>query len=130
MTRRTVRVSETLRMELATLVARDRALEGQMITIVSVETPPDLKQAFVYFSVIDPKESPDNLILVLNKRRHEWQKQIAHRLRMKHTPVLIFRHDQSVERGDRVFEIIQELEQQTEGLRGSAGATETPPEEA
>jgi ribosome-binding factor A len=116
-TRRTVRVSETLRMELARLLSRDRELEGLMITIIDVQAPPDLKQAYVYFSVLDPKHPPAEILEILNKRRVEWQKQIGHRLGMKHTPVLTFRYDKSIERGDRIFEIIQELEHQTEEKR-------------
>ena len=54
-TRRTVRVAEVLRKELAACMTQSLDLEGLLITISSVELPPDMKQAFVYVSTINPE---------------------------------------------------------------------------
>ena len=53
-TRRTVRVAEVLRKELAACMSQSLDLEGLLITISSIDLPPDMKQAFVYVSTLHP----------------------------------------------------------------------------
>ena len=54
-TRRTVRVAEVLRKELSALMTHALDLEGMLITISSVELPPDMKQAYIYVSTLNPE---------------------------------------------------------------------------
>jgi ribosome-binding factor A len=110
--RRTVRVCEAVRMELANLMQRERALEGIILTISSVDVTPDLKNAHVYLSALEHSLSPDAILTILNRRRYDWQSWIARRLQLKYTPKLFFRFDPSLERGDRVMQILNELEGQ------------------
>ena len=109
-TRRTVRVAEVLRKELAACMRRSLDLEGLLITIVSVELPPDMRQAFVYVSTINPELKHEEALKILNRNRKEWQSHIGHRLGTKFTPQLVFRFDDSIERGDRVMEILTKLD--------------------
>ena len=109
-TRRTVRVAEVLRKELAACMTRSLDLDGLIITISSVELPPDMKQAYIYVSTLRPKEEHDQALTVLNRNRKAWQSVIGRRLGLKFTPQLIFRFDNAVERGDRVMEILTKLD--------------------
>jgi ribosome-binding factor A len=120
-TRRTVRVSEAVRMELANLFTRERSLEGIIITISSVDVTPDLKNAHIFLSVLEHALSQESILALLNKKRYEWQGTIAHRLQLKYTPRLIFKFDSSLERGDRVMQILNELDL-------NAPPVKTPPE--
>jgi len=113
-TRRTVRVAEVLRKELAACMSQSLDLEGLLITISSVELPPDMKQAFVYVSTINPELDQEKTLAVLNRNRKEWQSRIGRRLGTKFTPQLIFRFDDAIERGDRVMEILTKLELEKE----------------
>jgi len=113
-TRRTVRVAEVLRKELAACMSQSLDLEGLLITISSVELPPDMKQAFVYVSTINPEMNHEKMLTVLNRNRREWQGRIGRRLGTKFTPQLIFRFDDAIERGDRVMEILTKLELEKE----------------
>ncbi len=108
-TRRTIRVSEIIRKELSKLIARARTLEGQIVTIASVETTPDMRQAFVYVSVLETDSSREKVMASLVKHRHVWQREIGQHLQSKFTPALFFRFDESIERGDRVMEILTHL---------------------
>jgi ribosome-binding factor A len=109
-TRRTVRVAEVLRKELAACMSQSLDLEGLLITISSVELPPDMKQAFIYVSTLQPDLEEERALEVLNRNRKSWQSSIGRRLGLKFTPQLIFRFDRAVERGDRVMEILTKLE--------------------
>lgn len=113
-TRRTVRVAEVLRKELAACMSRSLDLEGMLITISSVELPPDMKQAFIYVSTLNPEVDQANALAILNRNRKEWQSTVGRRLGTKFTPQLIFRFDDSIERGDRVMEILTKLELEKE----------------
>lgn len=109
-TRRTVRVAEVLRKELAACMSRSSDLEGLLITVSSIELPPDMKQAFIYVSTLHPETDQAAVLAVLNRNRREWQSIIGRRLGLKFTPQLNFRFDDSIERGDRVMEILTKLE--------------------
>jgi ribosome-binding factor A len=109
-TRRTVRVAEVLRKELAACMSQSLDLEGLIITIASVELPPDMRQAYIYVSTLKPELEEEHALEVLNRNRKAWQSYIGRRLGLKFTPQLIFRFDRSVERGDRVMEILTKLE--------------------
>jgi ribosome-binding factor A len=109
-TRRTIRVAEVLRKELAACMSHAIDLEGMLITISSVELPPDMRQAYVYVSTLNPELEQDAALAILHRNRKEWQSSIGRRLGLKFTPQLIFRFDDSIERGDRVMEILTKLE--------------------
>jgi len=108
-TRRTVRVAEVLRKELAACMSQSLDLEGLLITISSVELPPDMRQAYIYVSTLHPDLEQERALEVLNRNRKAWQSSIGRRLGLKFTPQLNFRFDRAVERGDRVMEILTKL---------------------
>ncbi len=114
-TRRTVRVAEVLRKELSACMSHSLDLEGLLITISSVELPPDMRQAYIYVSTLKPELEEEQALKVLNRNRKEWQSRIGRRLGTKFTPQLIFRLDKSVARGDRVMEILTKLHLDTTG---------------
>jgi ribosome-binding factor A len=111
-TRRTVRVAEVLRKELSACMSQSLDLEGLLITISSVELPPDMRQAYVYVSTLHPDLERAEALKLLNRNRAVWQSAIGRRLGTKFTPQLHFRFDDAIERGDRVMEILTKLEQQ------------------
>jgi ribosome-binding factor A len=85
-------------------------LEGLLITISSIDLPPDMKQAFVYVSTLHPDLEQARALEILTRNRKAWQSSIGRRLGTKFTPQLIFRFDHAVERGDRVMEILNNLD--------------------
>jgi ribosome-binding factor A len=129
-TRRTVRVAEVLRKELAACMTHSLDLEGLLITISSVELPPDMKQAYVYVSSLHPKEEEEQALKVLHRNRKAWQSSIGHRLGLKFTPQLIFRFDSAIERGDRVMEILTKLDLNTPGIPEPKHDNEEEPDDA
>ncbi|MDD2676009.1 MAG: 30S ribosome-binding factor RbfA [Methylacidiphilaceae bacterium] len=111
-THRTIRVSQVIRKELSQFFQREVSLEGLLITISAVETTPDLKEAFVFISAWESPIPGDQLLSLLHRHRREWQHRLGKKLQSKFTPQLTFRFDDSLERGDRILRILQELETQ------------------
>lgn len=108
--RRLTRLAGLIQSELSRHLKRTRVLEDTVVTITSVDITPDLRQAFIYVSTLGETIAPDELLAVLTRQAPEWQKEIAQRLHIKYTPRLFFRYDEAQERGDRVMEILRELD--------------------
>ena len=108
--RRITRISGLMQSELSRLLTRARVLDDVVVTITSVDVTPDLRQAFVYVSTLGETIAPDELLARLARLAPEWQQEVAQRMHIKYTPKLFFRFDDSLERGDRVMNILRDLE--------------------
>lgn len=103
------RVGERIQDELARII-REQMRDPRVgfVTVTGVEVSPDLKYAKVYFSVLggDPKDSLKALISATPFLRRE----LAHCAGLKHTPSLKFLEDTSIERAQRVEELLDNWE--------------------
>ncbi|MEM9400561.1 MAG: 30S ribosome-binding factor RbfA [Verrucomicrobiota bacterium] len=109
-TRRTVRVAETYKAELTRLLSRQKTLEDMLITVTHVNITPDLRQAFVYVSSLNKKLHDEEILASLNAIRKELQHDIAKRVVIKYTPKIAFRIDDAIERGDRVMDLLNDID--------------------
>jgi ribosome-binding factor A len=78
------------------------------VTVTSVETSPDLRQARVYVSVLGGEEERAETLAGLRSAHGLLQQAVATELRMKHTPTLQFVFDESIDRGMRISELLDE----------------------
>jgi ribosome-binding factor A len=78
------------------------------VTVTSVETSPDLRHARVYVSVLGDEQERDDALAGLASAHGVLQSAIAAELRMKRTPTLQFVYDESVDRGMRITELLDE----------------------
>jgi ribosome-binding factor A len=107
MKHRQLRVNELLKRELSAIIAREITFEHALVTINQVDVTADLKNAHVYVSVLGENK---NILPQLEEHRAALQAQLARHVVLKYTPHLIFHLDNSIERGTRVIEILQEIE--------------------
>ncbi len=104
-----LRVNELLKRELSGIIAREMSFEGALVTINHVDVSADLKNAHVFVSVLG-SDLGENVISKLASHRATLQAELASHVTIKYTPHLIFHLDDSIERGARVIEILQEIE--------------------
>jgi ribosome-binding factor A len=109
MKHRLLRVNELIKRELSSLIAREITFENALVTINQVDVTPDLKSAHVYVSVLG-EDGRAAAMSKLEENRAMLQSDLSHKIILKNTPHLIFHLDDSVERGARVIEILQEIE--------------------
>ena len=76
------------------------------VTVTSVETSPDLRQAKVYVSVLGSDDERADTLAGLESAHGLLQQTVATELRMKHTPTLQFVFDESIDRGMRISELL------------------------
>ncbi|MBX7210846.1 MAG: 30S ribosome-binding factor RbfA [Verrucomicrobiaceae bacterium] len=109
MKHRVERVSELIRRELGAILERDFRFENVLVTIHDVSPTPDFKQAFVYLGVIGKEHEKDMVLRKLNAGRPAIQRDLYKRVKLRNSPSLVFRVDDSIERGTRVLDIINNL---------------------
>ena len=111
---RLTRVNELIKRELAQLVERMHNRPSSMLaSITQVNASVDLRQATVYVSVFGGTPAQRRIFFEeLDEERCVFQRELAHSLGFKHTPVLHFREDRRQEQGDRVLEILAECERE------------------
>jgi ribosome-binding factor A len=78
------------------------------VTLTSVETSPDLRHARVYVSVLGDESARAESLAALGSAHGLLQKAIASELRMKRTPTLQFVFDESIDRGMRISELLDD----------------------
>jgi len=109
MKHRIERVCEVLKRELGRIILRELTFSTPLVTVSGVEITPDLKQAHVYVSALGNDAQRQNVLTVLEQNRGMLQAQVSKRLVLKHTPHLNFKLDDSIERGSRVLNILDDL---------------------
>ena len=78
--------------------------------MTSVDTSPDLRHARVYVSVLGDESERSETLAGLASAHGLLQSSIAAELRMKRTPTLQFVFDESIDRGMRISEILDDEE--------------------
>lgn len=107
------RVREMLKRTLGEIIRRDFPPgEAGLITVADVTVTPDLKEAKVYIGVVGKADAKKRAMNLLNGRRSEVQYELGRAIVLRYTPKIEFHLDESVERGNRILSILEELEKQ------------------
>jgi len=109
MKHRQLRVNEVVKRELSGIIGREINFEGALVSINAVEVAPDLKSAQVFVSTL----GTDNGKGVIDKLEAHWtalQAALSKHVVLKYTPHLIFHLDESIKRGARVLEIMDDID--------------------
>ncbi len=111
MAHRIERVNSLIRQELCELLQRqvkDPRL-GNFVTVTAVATSPDMKYAKVFVSRLGSQEEKQELLSVLASASGFFRRELTKRLRMRRVPELSFQWDDSIERGERLSRLIDQV---------------------
>jgi ribosome-binding factor A len=109
---RLLRVRELLKREISEAIRRELPVDqAGLITVNDVEVSGDLRQATAFIGILGNPEQQRTGLALLQKNRPRIQGLMAKSVILKYTPRLRFVVDESVARGNRVLEILAELEQ-------------------
>ena len=113
MSQRTDRLDSQIRAELMELIQREmKDPRVGFATVTRVETARDLGSARVWVSVLGTQEEQHAALSALTDAAPWLRRQLGDRLRLRHIPQLVVRHDDSIEAGDRVLRLLNELEEE------------------
>ena len=105
------RVRELLKRAIGEVIRREIPVgEAGLISVNDVGVAGDLKSATVFVGIIGTAEQQRKGFEVLNRERLRLQGLVGRAIVLKYTPKLRFVRDDSVERGNRVLQIIDEIE--------------------
>ena len=111
MSHRIERVNQLIRQEISDLLQRevkDPRL-SQFIAITEVDTSQDLRHARIYISFISDKQQKQAALDALTGASNFFRKEMARTLRLRRIPELSFHWDNSIERGARITELIDDV---------------------
>tara|TARA_Y100001980_G_C14525288_1_gene300757 strand:- start:1084 stop:1464 length:381 start_codon:yes stop_codon:yes gene_type:complete len=79
------------------------------ITFTSVDISPDLKNAKIYYSVINQNFSDSELEIALNKKQRAFKKFLSPQLHLRSTPKIQFFNDKKFSYQEKIKRLINEL---------------------
>ncbi len=82
---------------------------GGIVSVTQVDTSADLKHAKVYVSVMGTEADRVEVDQALQAASGFLRKALGERLTIRYTPELVFYRDESIERGDRLLQLIKEV---------------------
>ena len=110
MSQRTDRLNSQIRQELMQLLQREmKDPRIGFATITRVETARDLGSAKVWVSVLGTPDEQQAALKALTDAAPWLRRQLGSRLTIRHVPQLVIRHDDSIEAGDRVLRLLNEI---------------------
>ncbi len=79
------------------------------VTLTGAEVSPDLKNATVFYSVLGGAEQQEKTAKILGRVSYQLQGMAARQLKLRFTPRLVFRRDESIEKADRIERLLKEI---------------------
>lgn len=110
MTTRTERMSDLMRDEVSRLIQRDlRDPRIGFVTVTGADVSPDLRNVWLYVSVLGDDTQRQATLKALNGARGFFQRALFRNLGLRHAPTIVFRHDDSIDRGQRIEDLLRSV---------------------
>ena len=105
------RLKETIKKELALLIyeLKDVRIKS-MVSIMELEMSSDHKNIKVWVSIYGDEKSKDETLKGLVSASRFLRGKLARRIGLKYAPQILFAIDNSLEKGDKIFEILRKIE--------------------
>ena len=105
------RVRELLKRAIGEAIRREfNVSEAGLISVTDVECAGDLKSAAVFISILGNPDQQKRGLALLTEHRVRLQDLVARSVVLKYMPKLRFLIDDTIGRGNKVLQIIEELE--------------------
>jgi ribosome-binding factor A len=113
-TPRTERVSEEFREILAEEIPKLKDPRVGFVTVTGVHVTPDLRRAVVYYTVLGEEGERNATAAGLRSASGHLRQVIGHQVRLKFLPELVFEEDDTMERAERVDELLRRIREDDE----------------
>jgi ribosome-binding factor A len=112
---RTEKLSDLIREEISRLLLREiRDPRIGFVTITGASVSPDLRNVRVFVSVLGDAAARDASLRALASAAGFIQKALFRNLRLRHSPAVAFQLDDSLERGDRIEQVLRRIHEGTD----------------
>lgn len=104
------RVAEQIKKEMTDILQRDlKDPRIGFVTVTGVEVTGDLQQATIFITVLGSDEQKESTLQGLSKATGFIRSEIGKRIRLRKTPELLFKFDESIEYGNKIEALLGEL---------------------
>jgi ribosome-binding factor A len=116
MAHRIERVNNLIRREISELIQhhlRDPRI-SEFVAVTEVSTSPDLRYARVFVSCISGRQEEQKILEVLNAASGFLRTELSKKIRMRRIPELVFHWDNSIEHGDHILRLLDQVKTEQE----------------
>lgn len=112
---RTRRIGEEIKKVITELIAEQKIKDSRvtnthsLVSVTTVDVVRDLKYAYVYISVLGKEEDKEKVLEGLKSASGFIRKEVGRTINLRYTPEIIFRGDDSIERGVNMSKLINDL---------------------
>jgi ribosome-binding factor A len=118
---RTERVGEEFREILAEEIQRLKDPRVGFVTVIAVRVSPDLRRAQVFYTAFGDERAKRASAAALRSATPHLRRELGRQVRLKVTPELDFREDDTYERGARIDRLIERIHEDDVQERGEDG---------
>ena len=117
--KRMSRVDAEIQKALAEIISKfdDVNIAGSLVSIMKVETFSDFSMAKVFVSVLGDKSKKSLIVKKLNDNKKTIRYELAHSMRLKNVPDLVFIVDEVEERAEKVLKLFEQIEGENNDVR-------------
>jgi ribosome-binding factor A len=108
---RVQRVREAIKQEASDIIQQMKDPRIGFVTVTDAEVSRDLRHVKIFVSVLGDEESRRASLEGLERATGYIRSELGQRIRLRHTPEIVFRWDESLERGARISRILQDLKE-------------------
>lgn len=107
---RAQKVGEQMKKELSDIFMREmKDPRVEFVTVTGVDVTGDLQQATAYITVLGDEEEQTATVKALRKAKGFIRSEIGKRIQLRKTPDLEFSIDESIAYGNRIEELLRDL---------------------
>jgi ribosome-binding factor A len=113
--RRVSRVAELIKREVSLMLLngiKDDRVGTGMVSVTDVNVSGDLQHAKIYVSIYGTDEAKAETMAGLKSATGYVRSELGSRIRLRRTPEVIFLEDNSIERGNRVLSLLDQIKNQ------------------
>ena len=109
MSRRTERLGEEVREEIARMIGQLKDPRIGFVTVTRVEVGTDLRNARIFVGVLGSEADREKTMTGLRQAAGFMRRGLGQKLRLRHTPELAFTYDEGLEAHDRIARLLAEV---------------------
>ena len=88
---------------------KDPILVNQLISVTDVEVSGDMRHAKVFVSIMGEESLQQEIMTVLLENKPKIRSAIGQRIRLRYTPEIDIKLDNSLERGTRITQLLNQI---------------------
>lgn len=106
---RSERIREDFKREISDILRKMKDPRIGFVSVTDVELSRDLRHAKVFVSIFGDVAEKENTLAALLHAQGFIRSELGRRIRLRHTPEIAFRLDDSIERGDRINRLLRSV---------------------